>query len=99
MPGSAFPDQLLDAPLQLALLLFAGAQARVEIGGAGISDHGAEGEPQPVGLAPDHPGEIGATLAGNGEVDLLRQACVTFDFDTGAVLAEIAHHAIDARTR
>jgi hypothetical protein len=95
---SVLTQQFVDTTLELALFLLALAQPRVEIALVAIRDHGAEGEPEPVGLAPDDPGEEGAALAGDGQLDLVGQSCRGAEFDAGAVFAEIAHHAVHRAT-
>src|SRR5215831_15076926 len=70
VPLSAIAEQLVDAALQLLLLLFAAAQPRIEVALGRVANHGAEGEANAVGLAPDQMGEKGASLARNLQVHL-----------------------------
>ena len=83
-----------DAALKLALLDFAPAQPFVEIADGGIRGHYPEGEADLVGLPPDQPCKIGTALVRNGQVPLLGQPCRRIDFDAGALLTDVTHHAI-----
>src|SRR5215475_645919 len=93
----AFAKQLVDAALELTLLFLAAAQPRVEVALGFVADHGAEREADAVRLPPDHAGEVRASLARDGQVHLLGNAGRGIEFDAGAMVAEIADHAVHGR--
>src|SRR5262249_55613919 len=94
---SAVTKQLVDTALQLALLLLAAAQPRVEIALWRVRHHGAKGEADAIGLPPDHPGEEGTSLVRDGKLQLVGKARGGAELDAGAGLAEIADHAVHGR--
>src|SRR5215471_4863670 len=96
-PQSVLAQQLVDAALELALLLLAPAQPGIDIVRRRVRHNIAKGEADPVGLAPDHPGEVAASPVLDGQLDLVGKVGGSVELNAGATVAEIAHHAIHRR--
>src|SRR6516165_10113383 len=96
VPISAFADQFLDAALQLALFLFAPAQAPGEVGaGQLVGRFRTERDANEVVAKPDDPGEEGAALSRDRQAQrLLGKPHAFIEFQTGAVFGDVANHAI-----
>src|SRR3979409_96616 len=98
-PGSAFADQLLDAALQLAFFLLALAQPLLEVGDRKFGRRlRMEGHADEIVAPPDDFRQEGTAFSRDGQrYLLLRQPDDVAEFEAGAVVGDVADHAVARR--